>query len=203
MQRLWKPLWALALTWALAAPLASAQETAPDQLIKSVAEDVLATLRQDKALQSGNSAKLARLVEAKILPHFDFRRATQMAMGTHWRRASPEQQERLIAEFRTLLVRTYSGALSSYRDQALEFRPLRARPGDAEVTVRSLVKQSGAEPVTIDYDLEQTASGWKVFDVRVGGISLVANYRTTFAEEVRNHGVDGLIQTLASKNGRG
>lgn len=203
MQRLWKPLCALALIWTLAAPLASAQETAPDQLIKTVAEDVLATLRQDKALQSGDAGKLARLVEAKILPHFDFRRATQMAMGTHWRRASPEQQERLIAEFRTLLVRTYSGALSSYRDQALEFRPLRARPGDAEVTVRSLVKQSGAQPVTIDYDLEQTASGWKVFDVRVGGISLVANYRTTFSEEVRNHGVDGLIQTLASKNGRG
>jgi phospholipid transport system substrate-binding protein len=124
-------------------------------------------------------------------------------LGVHWRRASPEQQERLTREFRTLLVRTYSGALANYRDHIIEFRPLRARPGEAEVTVRSQVKRAGAEPIAIDYDLEKGASGWKVFDVRVGGISLVATYRTTFAEEIRNHGIEGLIDLLAGKNRQG
>jgi phospholipid transport system substrate-binding protein len=190
----------LASALILLAPPAFAQEPAPDQLIKAVSEEVIATLRSDKTLQAGDPAKLSRLVEAKVVPHFDFRRAAQLAMGSSWRLASPEQQERLTAEFRALLVRTYSGALASYRDHAIEFKPLRARPGDAEVTVRSLVKQSGTEPIAIEYDLERSGEGWKVFDVRVAGISLVATYRSAFAEEVRNHGVDGLIKSLASKN---
>jgi phospholipid transport system substrate-binding protein len=123
-------------------------------------------------------------------------------MGANWRRATPQQQERLTAEFRNLLVRTYSGALASYRDQVIEFRPLRAQPGDTEVTVRSLVRQPGAEAIAIEYDLEKSGAAWKVFDVRVGGMSLVATYRTTFAEQVRNHGIDGLIDSLSSKNRR-
>jgi len=185
---------------AFAMPLALAQELAPDALVKGVTADVIAVIRQDTDLQAGNPAKLHALVEAKILPHFDFKRATQSAMGAGWRRATPEQQEQLVREFRTLLVRTYSVALASYRDQAIEFRPLRARSGDAEVTVVSRVKQSGAEPVVIEYDLAKSESGWKVFDIRVAGISLVVTYRSAFAEEVRNHGIEGLISLLSGKN---
>jgi phospholipid transport system substrate-binding protein len=179
---------------------AFAQEIAPDELLKGVTGEVVAAIRQDKAIQSGDAARINALVEAKILPHFDFQRATQLAVGAHWRAATPEQRERLTREFRTLLVRTYSGALANYRDQVIEFRPLRARPGDTDVTVRSQVKQAGAEPVVIEYDLEKTGTEWKVYDVRVAGISLVVTYRSSFSEEVRNRGIDGLISTLAAKN---
>jgi phospholipid transport system substrate-binding protein len=189
-----------ALLAAFVMPLAFAEEIAPDVLVKSITEEVIAAVRQNKGIQAGDTRKLAELVEAKILPHFDFARITQIAMGVNWRRAIPEQQEQLIREFRTLLVRTYSGALAGYRDQVIEFRPLRARPGDTEVTVHSQVRQSGVEPIAIEYDLEKTGSAWKVFDVRVAGISLVATYRSAFAEEVRNHGVEGLISLLSSKN---
>lgn len=189
-----------ALAWALAMPSAVAEDLAPDALMRQISSQVVASIRQDKDIQAGDAAKIAALVEAKILPHFDFRRTTQIAMGANWRRASPEQQEQLTREFRTLLVRTYSGALASYRDQVIEFRPLRAAPGDTEVTVRSQVRQPGAEPIVIEYDMAKAGSGWKVFDVRISGISLVATYRSAFAEEVRNHGVDGLINLLVSKN---
>jgi phospholipid transport system substrate-binding protein len=181
-------------------PLAFAQEASSDALVKKLSDDVIAAIRQDKDIQAGDADKIAALVEAKILPHFDFRRTTQVAMGVNWRRASADQQERLTSEFKLLLVRTYSGALASYRDQTIEFKPLRASAGDSEVTVRSQVKQSGAEPITIDYAMEKTASGWKIFDVSIGGISLAVNYRTAFGEEVRNHGVEGLIALLADKN---
>jgi phospholipid transport system substrate-binding protein len=177
-----------------------AEEVAPDVLMKRISDEVLAALQQDQDLQAGDQAKIASLVEAKILPHFDFRRATQIALGAAWRGASPEQRERLTQEFRALLVRTYSGALAGYRGQSIEFSPLRARPGDAEVTVRSRVRQAGAQPIVIEYDMEKAAAGWKVFDVRIAGISLVATYRTAFADEVRNRGIDGLIDTLAGKN---
>src|SRR6266513_753655 len=192
-------LFSFLLMWAFV-PLASAQEASPDALVKGLSEDVIAAIRRDKDIQAGDADKISALVEAKILPHFDFRRTTQVAMGVNWRRASPDQQERLTSEFKLLLVRTYSGALASYRDQTIEFKPLRASPGDPEVTVRSQVRQSGAEPLTIDYAMEKTASGWIVFDVTIGGISLAANYRTAFGEEVRNHGIDGLITLLADKN---
>ncbi len=192
-------LFSFLLMWAFL-PLASAQEASPDAFVKGLSEDVIAAIRQDKDIQAGDADKISALVEAKILPHFDFRRTTQVAMGVNWRRASADQQERLTSEFKLLLVRTYSGALASYRDQVIEFKPLRASPGDSEVTVRSQVKQSGAEPIAIDYAMEKTASGWKIFDVSIGGISLAANYRTAFGEEVRNHGVEGLITLLADKN---
>jgi phospholipid transport system substrate-binding protein len=188
------------LLWALVASIAFAQETAPDVLIRDVTEEVLGAIRKDKALQAGDSRKIAGLVDAKILPHFDFRRATQIAVGAAWRRATPEQQEGLTREFKALLVRTYSGALASYRDQMIEVLPLRASPGDTEVTVRSRVRKPGAEPVLIEYDMEKNATAWKVYDIRVAGISLVATYRTSFAEEIRNRGIDGLISTLAAKN---
>lgn len=182
-----------------AAPIAFAQQ-APDALMRALSDEVTASIRQDNDIQAGDPRKIAALVEAKILPHFDFRRATQIALGANWRRASAEQQERLTREFRTLLVRTYSGALASYRGQAIEFRPVRARAEDAEVTVRSQVKQPGAEPIAIDYDMHRSGTAWKVFDVRISGISLVATYRSAFNEEVRNRGIDGLITTLAAKN---
>jgi phospholipid transport system substrate-binding protein len=192
----------LLLAWAFVIPAAFAQEVAPDALIKSVSAEVTAAIRQDPAIQAGDPRKIAALVEAKILPHFDFRRATQTAMGPHWRAATPEQQARLTEEFKTLVLRTYSGALASYRDQAIDFKPLRTKPGDTEVTVRSSIRQPGAEPIVIEYDMENTGAAWKVFDIRVSGISLVATYRSSFSEEVRNRGVDGLIQVLATKNGR-
>jgi phospholipid transport system substrate-binding protein len=181
-------------------PAALAQELAPDALVKKISEEVIAAIRQDRGIQAGDPGKIHDLVETKVLPHFNFRRTTQIAMGQSWRRATPEQQEQLVGQFKLLLVRTYSGALASYRDQVIEFRPLRAKPGETEVTVRSFVKQGGTAPVAIDYDLEKTASGWKIFDVRLDGISLAANYRSAFAEEIRNNGIDGLINLLASKN---
>ena len=162
----------LALAWALWVPTGFAQE-APDALIQRISEEVLVTLRQDKAIQAGNVAKVREVVEARILPHFDARRATQIALGANWRRATPEQQARLVREFTTLLVRTYSTALASYRDQSIDYLPLRgAHADDAEVTVRSRVRQSGAESVMIEYDVARTGAGWKVFDIRVSGISL-------------------------------
>jgi len=189
-----------ALVLALAAPVSPAEELTPDALVKTISTDVLAAIRQDKDIQAGNPKKIASLVEAKILPHFDFAHTTRIAMGANWRRASPGQREQLVREFRTLLVRTYSGALMNYRDQVLEFKPLRAQPGDTQVTVRSEVRQSGAQAVSIDYEMEKTDSGWKVYDVKIGGASLAATYRDTFAEEVRNHGIEGLIDLLSNKN---
>lgn len=184
---------------ALAAPARGA-EPAPDALVKAISDEVIATIRQDKALQSGDPAKTAALVETKILPHFDFAHTTRIAMGPNWRRATPEQQERLTSEFRELLVRTYSTALTSYRDQRIEVKPLRARPDDTQVTVRTEIRQPGAQAVAIDYEMEKTADGWKIFDIRIAGASLAATYRDTFAEAVRNRGVDGLIEMLSGKN---
>ena len=175
-----------------------AQELAADALVKSITEDVLATLRQSKDV--GNTKRVAELVESKVLPHFDFVRMTQLALAVNWRRATPEQQKALTQEFRTLLVRTYSTALSSYRDQAVDFKPLRARVEDTEVTVRTEIKQRGAQPISIDYELEKTRVGWQVFDVKVGGVSLITTYKDDFASQIRETGVDGLIKTLVVKN---
>ena len=195
-----KTLKTAAMVLALAAPASPAEELAPDALVKNISLEVLAAIRQDADIRAGNPNKIASLVEAKILPHFDFAHTTRIAMGANWRRASPEQREQLVREFRTLLVRTYSTALSNYRDQVIDFKPLRAQAGDEQVTVRSEVKQSGAQAVSIDYDMEKTSSGWKVYDVKIGGVSLAATYRDTFAEEVRNHGIEGLINLLSGKN---
>jgi phospholipid transport system substrate-binding protein len=186
------------LAFALAGPAAA--QDAPDVLVKSVTQEVLGIVKADKDIQSGNTKKTIALVEEKVLPHFNFARMTALAMGPNWRKASPEQQKQLVDQFRTLLVRTYSTALTQYRNQTIDFKPLRMQPADTEVTVRSEVKQSGAEAVGIDYAMEKTAGGWKVYDVSVAGVSLVTTYRDSFASEVRNTGVDGLIKTLADKN---
>ena len=185
----------LALIGALLASPALAQE-APDALVKRVTEEVT----QHKDVRSGDTLKLRAVVETKLLPHVDTRRVTQIALGANWRRATPEQQDALVREFTTLLVRTYAGALAGYRDQTIEFLPLRGSAGDADVTVRSRIRQPGAEAVVVEYDLAKTDAGWKVYDVRVAAVSLVATYRTSFNEEVRNRGIDGLISTLSAKN---
>jgi len=191
---------AFALALALPTPAALAQGEAPDALLKAVTADVIVLIRQDKDIQAGNPAKVAEVVETRILPLFDFTRMTQLAVARNWRAASTEQQTSLTAEFRTLLVRTYSTALSSYRDQIIEFKPLRMAPGDAEVTVKSVVKQPGMDPLTIDYDMARTAAGWKVYDIKIDGISLITTYRETFAGKVREGGVEGLIKLLSDKN---
>ncbi len=182
--------------------LASAfsQDTPPDGLVRVVTEDVIASIKQDADIKAGNTRKAVALVEQKVLPHFDFRRMTALAMGTHWRKATPEQQNAIIDEFRVLLVHTYSSALSNYRDQVIDTRPLRASPAATDVVVRSIVKQPGTEPITIDYSMQRIGSDWKVYDITVVGVSLVLTYRDTFATEVRNGGVDGLIKSLARKN---
>ena len=191
---------ALVLIAALTAPVAFAQDVAPDVLLKTVTLEVLAIIRQDLDIQAGNPAKVAELVETRILPHFDFPRMTQIAVARNWRLTTPEQQEALTTEFKTLLVRTYSVALAAYRDQVIEYRPLRAAPEATEVTVRSDVKQAGAERMTIDYDMEKTLAGWKVYDIKIAGISLVTTYRDTFASKVRDGGIEGLIKSLWDKN---
>jgi len=193
----------LVLLSALAAPLSLAQDVAPDVLLKAVISEVIATIRQDKDIQAGNPAKVADLVETRILPHFDFSRMTQIAVARNWQLATPGQQEALTFEFKTLLVRTYSTALSSYRDQEIEYKPLRAAPGATEVTVKSEVRQAGRERVTIDYKMTKLSSGWKVYDIQLAGVSLVTTYRDTFASRVRDSGIEGLIKALSDKNRQG
>jgi phospholipid transport system substrate-binding protein len=193
----------LALVFALAAPLALAQDVAPDVLLKGVTSEVIAIIKQDKDAQAGNPARVADLVETRILPLFDFAHMTQLAVARNWRVATPEQQKALTAEFKTLLVRTYSMALSNYRDQVIEFKRLRAAPGDTEVTVNSVVKETGTESLTIAYDMEKTPAGWKVYDIKIDGVSLITTYRETFAGKVRAAGVDGLIKSLSDKNRQG
>ena len=179
---------------------ANASDLAPDALVKNVTLEVLEVLSKDKDFQSGDRRKVIDLVEAKVLPHFNFTSMARLAVATNWDKATPEQKKRLTEEFRTLLVRTYASALTAYRDQKFDFRPLRGKPTDTDVTVQVRVLQQGAQPVSIDYDMEKTPSGWKVYNVYVAGVSLVINYRTDFANMVRDGGIDGLIKTLAARN---
>lgn len=179
---------------------AAAQDVSPDVLVKNVTLEVIDIIRKDKDIQAGDQKKVIELIEKKVLPHFSFSSMTGLALGTNWPKASAEQKKRLTEEFRTLLVRTYASALASYRDQKFEFLPLRLKPTDTDVTVQVRVAQSGSQPVSIDYSMEKTAAGWKVYDVIVGGVSLVANYRTDFANQVRETGIEGLIKTLEAKN---
>src|SRR6266496_1850282 len=186
---------------ALLIPVAQAQQLAPDVLVKSITEEVVGILKKDQDIQAGDTKKAADLMEDKIVPHFNFLPLTRIAMGRNCRLAPPDQHKELVGEFKTLLVRTYSTALANYRDQQIDYKPLRAKPEDVEVTVRSEVKQSGSsQPVAIDYEMEKTPNGWKVYDVKVGGVSLVTTYRDTFTSEVKEHGVDGLSKSLAAKN---
>jgi len=179
---------------------AYAQELAPDVLVKNVTTEVVELITKDKGIRSGNRAKLIEVIEARVLPHFSFESMTALAMGQSWGKATAEQKKRLIDEFKTLLVRTYASALAAFSEQRFDFRPLRAKPNDTDVTVNVRVLQSGAQPVPIDYSMEKTAAGWKVYDVMVGGVSLVANYRTEFNNTVREQGIEGLIKNLHAKN---
>ena len=195
-----KSLFSLLLgVFMLCAP-ALAQEDSPDALIKKVTEDVLTIVRQDKDIQSGNTKKAIALVEAKVLPHFNFLHMTALAVGRDWREATPEQKKQLAEEFKTLLVRTYSNALTGYKDQTIRYKPTKMQNGDTDVLVRTEIVQSGNKPIALDYSLEKLPEGWKVYDVVVAGVSLVSNYRDTFAQEIRANKIDGLIKMLATKN---
>lgn len=183
----------------LAAP-AQASAEAPDVLVKRIATDVIDSVKSDKDIQGGNRNKIMDLVNAKILPYVDAQKMTQLAAGRYWRQATPEQQKALADEFRTLLVYTYSGALSTIRNETVEFKPFRADPGDTEVEVRSQVNMSRGEPITLNYRLTRTPDGWKIFDINVLGAWLVETYKSTFASEISKNGIDGLIKKLHDRN---
>jgi phospholipid transport system substrate-binding protein len=195
-----KSLLSLLLSIFVVASPAFAQDAGPDALVKKVTEDVLTVVRQDKDIQSGNTKKAIALVETKVLPHFNFQHMTALAMGRDWSKATPEQKVRLAEEFKTLLVRTYSNSLTSYKNQTVVYKPSKMQGGDTDVVIKTEILQPGNKPVQLDYALEKLGDGWKVYDVIVAGISLVTNYRDTFAQEVRANGVDGLIKMLSSKN---
>ena len=179
---------------------AFAQEMAPDALARKSIDEVLAVIRADKDLQNGNPKKLHALVEEKILPHFDFSRMTRLAVGRNWAQASDAQKEALTREFQTLLVRTYSTSISQYRNQTIDVKPAKIASGDKDTVVKTVVNQPGGQPIPIDYAMERTDKGWKVYDVMVDGVSLVTTYRGSFNEQVQKGGVDGLVKTLADRN---
>ena len=191
---------ALGMVLASAAWGASAEIPAPDVLIKNTAQEVLAIVKQDKDIQAGNQKRVLELVDAKVLPHFNFTRMTRLAVGKHWRAASEQQKKSLETEFRNMLVRTYTKAFSAYRDQAVQTKPLKMANDATEVTVKTVIVKPGNPSIPVDYDMEKTADGWKVYDLIVEGVSLVTSYRSTFAEQIQKDGVDGLIKTLQEKN---
>ena len=188
----------LALSLGLAVGSAGAQ-TSADELIKQVSTDVLESVKADKSIQAGDVKQVMALVDAKVMPHVNFQRMTSSAVGRYWRQATPEQQKRLQDEFKTLLVRTYSGALSQVKEQTVQLKPMRGNPGDAEVVVRTEVRGKG-DPIQLDYRLEKASGGWKIFDVNVMGVWLVENYRNSFAQEISSNGIDGLIAKMAERN---
>ena len=178
-----------------------AQTPSPDLLVRNTTEEVLTIVRNDKDIKAGKVDRIVNLIEEKVAPHFDFTRMTRLAVGRAWRDANPTQREALIREFRGLLVRSYSAAFTAYTGVSVEYRPFRFNPGDTEATVQTLIKMpGGAEPVTLDYDMALTPAGWKVYDVRVAGASLIINYRNLFALDIDRGGIDGLIKSLINKN---
>jgi phospholipid transport system substrate-binding protein len=180
--------------------LATAQDTPPDVLAKSTSEEVLAVLRANKDIRS-DPKRVTELVEAKVLPNFDFTKMTRLAVGKGWRQASPEQQQTLVTEFRNLLVRTYGSSLTQYKNETVEFKPLKMDPTATDVTVKSQINRAaGGQPIAVDYSMEKSAAGWKVYDVSIEGVSLVTTYRGSFADEVQRSGIDGLIASLQQKN---
>ena len=182
-----------------ALPLARAAEEAPDALIRRLSDDVLAAIRADRGVQAGDMARIAALVDSRIMPSVNFARMTASAVGPAWRTATPEQQKRLQEEFKTLLLRTYAGALAQIQDETVSVKPLRAQPTDTEVLVRSEVRGRG-DPIQLDYRLEKTPAGWKIYNLNVLGVWLVETYRSQFAQEINAKGLDGLIATLAERN---
>ena len=181
------------------APLAHADDESPDALIKRLSEDVMASIKSDKAMQSGEINRIMALVDSKIMPNVDFKRMTAAAVGPSWRQATPEQQKRLQDEFKILLVRTYAGALEQVNDQVISVKPQRGAASDTEVVVRTEVRGRG-DPIQLDYRMEKTATGWKIYNLNVLGVWLVETYRSQFAQEISSKGVDGLIATLSERN---
>jgi phospholipid transport system substrate-binding protein len=186
-------------TAALAAAAPAWAASAPDEMIRQLSVEVIDTVKADSAIQGGDVARIVTLVDAKVMPHVNFQRMTAAAVGRNWRAATPEQQKRLQEEFKTLLVRSYAGALTQVRDQTVQMKPLRANPGDAEVVVRTEIKGKG-EPVQLDYRLEKSGDSWKIYDVNVLGVWLVEQYRVSFNQEIAAGGIDGLIAKLAERN---
>ena len=187
------------LVMSVATVMAVAQTATPDALIKQVSSEVIDTIKGDKTLQGGDVSKIISLVDAKVMPHVNFQRMTASAVGRNWRTATPEQQKRLQEEFKTLLVRTYAGALTQVKDQTVQLKPLRAAAEDTEVVVRTEVKGKG-EPIQLDYRLEKADAAWKIYDVNVLGVWLVEQYRGQFAQDISSSGIDGLITKLAERN---
>jgi phospholipid transport system substrate-binding protein len=173
---------------------------APDVLVKRISQDVIDTAKADKAIQAGDTKKVMELVETKILPYVDSQRMTSLAAGRFWREATPEQQKALSEQFRTLLIYTYSGALSQIKNETVEFKPMRAAPDDTDVEVRSQVNMTRGEPIPLNYRVAKTPAGWKIYDINVLGAWLVETYKGTFASEISKGGIDGLIKTLTEKN---
>jgi phospholipid transport system substrate-binding protein len=179
---------------------AAVAEISADDLVKQTAEDVLATIKNDKDIQAGNQQKIFALAEEKILPNFDFDRVCRMVLGKNWKSASPEQQAAFQKEFRSLLLRTYATALGKYKNQVIEYKPLRAEPGAKNVSVKTQILQPGGQPIAVDYSLVKGDSGWKVYDIVIESVSLVTNYRSQFSNEIRTNGLDSLNKKLAEKN---
>jgi phospholipid transport system substrate-binding protein len=191
--------WILLGALALAAAAPARADIAPDELIRQVSTEVIDTVKSDKAIQAGDVGRIVTLVDTKVMPHVNFQRMTASAVGRNWRSATPEQQKRLQEEFKTLLVRSYAGALTQVKDQTVQLKPMRANPGDTEVVVRTEIKGRG-EPVQLDYRLEKAGDTWKIYDVNVVGVWLVEQYRTAFNQEIAASGIDGLIAKLAERN---
>ena len=186
----------------LTLPLARAAEEAPDEIIRRMSTDVLSTIKADKDVQNGDVRKIIAFVDSKVMPNVNFTRMTASAVGRNWRQATPEQQKRLQDEFKSMLVRTYAGALSQVKDQTINVKPLRGQAGDTEVIVRTEILGRG-EPIQLDYRMEKAAGGWKIYDLNVLGVWMVETYRTQFAQEISARGIDGLIATLAQRNKSG
>lgn len=191
---------ALVLAAVNAFSFAATADVAPDALARSVTDEVLAIVRADKGLQNGNREKVMQVVQSRILPHFNFTHMTQLAVGRNWRQTTPDQQKALTDQFRDLLVRTYTTAFTQYRNETVEYRPLRMGVGDTDVVVKSLINRPTGQPVAVDYSMEKIDATWKVYDVKIEGVSLVENYRNTFNAEIQRSGVDGLIKVLSDKN---
>jgi phospholipid transport system substrate-binding protein len=177
-----------------------AEVIAPDALIKNTVQEVIAVIKQDKGIQAGDQKKITALVDAKVLPHFDFVRMTQLAIGKYWRSATPEQKQALVTEFRNMLVRTYTKVFTVYRDQTVDVKPFRMAADDTEVTVKTIINKLGSQSTSVDYEMKKAADGWKVFDISIEGVSMVMSYRGTFASQIQESGIDGLIKTLSNKN---
>jgi len=190
----------LACLMALALPARAQQDLGPEELVRKVTQDVLDAIRSDKQLAAGDKQKALKLAEEKVLPHIDFEEATRLAAGRAWAQATPEQRNRLVEEFRRMLVRTYSNAISAYEGQTMQVLPVRLKPGDTEVTVHNRYIRAGGKPLPVDYQMHKTSQGWKIYDITVEGVSLVLTYRSEFDAIVKQEGIDGLIKRLEEKN---